>query len=264
MKRLTGIFLYLFCLVFLLSGCQHEEETDSSLQNTEHILFGYPSTDGILLYRQGYALCHDNEKKVADWVSYHLVDDYLVKNAGRTDDFRPDPELPEGERSELKDYRGSGYDRGHLAPAGDMTRSEEIMSESFLLSNMAPQVGIGFNRGIWRQLESKVREWAEDRRNLYVITGPIYAEEDYETIGPNNVAVPTHFYKIVVACTETFEDLDAIAFVLPNEKISSSPLEGFITTIDEVEDSTGLDFMHELDNTIENDLESLEAEMWSP
>ncbi len=262
MSSFKKILLCLFFSVFLLSGCIQNDNADISSDVNEHILFGFPSTEGTVLYRQGYVLCHDNEKKVADWVSYHLTDGYLIKRTGRTDDFRPDPNLPEGQRSELKDYRGSGYDRGHLAPAGDMTRSEEIMSESFLLSNMAPQVGIGFNRGIWRQLESKVRGWAEDRRNLYIITGPIYAEEDYETIGPNNVAVPTHFYKIVVSCTETYEDIDAIAFILPNEKISSSPLEGFITTIDEVEDSTGLDFLHELEDAIENDLESLVAEMW--
>lgn len=266
MNKFRNIFLCLLLSVFLLSGCLPKEEAGSSSperdESTEHILFGCPGTDGTMLYRKGYVLAHDNDKKVAIWVSYHLKDTYLVRNTGRTDDFRPDPDLPEGQRSELVDYRRSGYDRGHLAPAGDMTRSEEIMSESFLLSNMAPQVGVGFNRGIWRELESMVRDWARDRRNLYVITGPIYADEEYETIGPNNVAVPTHFYKIVVSCTESYEDLDAIAFILPNERTSSSLLETFITTIDNVEDLTSLDFMHELDDTIENDLESMEAEMW--
>lgn len=251
-------FLLIILIFLILAGCEPQQTATTN----EHIIFGYPSTDGTILYRQGYVLCHDNDKKVADWISYHLTDKYLVKNVSRTDDFRADPDLPEGGRSELEDYRGSGYDRGHLAPAGDMTRNREVMSESFLLSNMAPQIGPSFNRGIWKTLESKVRKWAEERKNIYIITGPIYSDEDYEIIGPNKVAVPAHFYKIVVSGTKAGEDLDAIAFILPNEKNPSSALPGFIASIDEVEGSTGLDFLNELDDTIEDELESLKAEMW--
>ena len=263
-------FMVLFLLNFLVCGCasvdnnikvHYDYNTNTASENDygEHILKGYPSTDGTILSREGYVLCHDNQKKVADWVSYHLTDEYLVKNVERTDDFRADQELPVVQRSELEDYKGSGYDRGHLAPAGDMTRNHTTMSESFLLSNMAPQIGAGFNRGIWRALETKVRKWAEEKKNLYVITGPVY-EDKIGTIGENNVEIPSHFYKIVISQQEP--EVDAIAFILPNEKNPTSMLPQFITTIDNIEEKTGLDFLNEMEDSIEDVVESRKAEMW--
>lgn len=202
---------------------------------------------------------------MADWASYHLTDEYLKGSVPRSDDFRPDPDLEKSKRSELIDYSGSGYDRGHLVPAADMARSAQTMSESFLLSNMAPQMGPGFNRGIWKGLEEKVRDWALERNNLYIMTGPLYLDGEgnrirdssrLTTIGPNRVAVPTHFYKIIVSVGSTPEDLDAIAFILPNRGNPSDFLPRFITSIDEIEGLTGLDFMHELEDTIESEAES--------
>jgi len=149
MKRsCLSIFSLILFLAFFISGCvtiQQPPIASSPPQRYgEHILYGYPGTEGILLYRKGYTLDHDNKKKVASWVSYHLVDSYLVQNVPRSDDFRPDPDLPKGQRSELKDYDKSGYDRGHLVPAEDMRRDRQTESETFLLSNMAPQIGAGF------------------------------------------------------------------------------------------------------------------------
>ena len=116
---------------------------------------------------------------------------------------QPDAELPTGERSELADYRGSGYDRGHMAPAEDFDRSREAMSTSFLLSNMAPQVP-GMNRGRWAQREAAVRELAAEC-DLWVFTGPLFVENDpVEEIGASGVFVPTHFYKAVLCVGEAF------------------------------------------------------------
>lgn len=259
-------FLLILFLVSLLSGCATVQRPSRisfpSQRYGEHILYGYPGTKGILLYRKGYVLDYDNSKKVASWISYHLTDAYLVKNAPRTNDFRPDPDLPKGQRSELIDYKNSGYDKGHLAPAEDMRRDRETESETFLLSNIAPQVGIGFNRAIWKELESMVRTWAKDRRNIYVITGPIYNGLDQKTIGPNKVVVPTHFYKIIISSTKTGQGLDAIAFIIPNKKNPNGILPQFIATIDEIENETCLDFLRELDDTLEETIESKKAVMW--
>lgn len=206
---------------------------------------------------------------MADWASYHLTDEYLKEAAPRADDFRPDPDLGKDKRSELVDYAGSGYDRGHLVPARDMARSAQTMLESFLLSNMAPQVGPGFNRGIWRHLEEKVREWAIERRNVYVMTGPLYLDVSgrritdithLETIGPNKIAIPTHFYKIVVSVGSSLNDLDAIAFILTNASNPSRMLPAFIVSIDEIERLSGLDFMHDLEDSIEVPLEAEKPE----
>jgi endonuclease G len=144
-----------------------------------------------------------------------------------------------------------------------MARDAQVMSESFLLSNMTPQVGIGFNRGIWKKLEEKVRDWVRQRKNIYVFTGPIFSDPNhYNTIGSNRVAIPTHFYKIVVSCTESGDNLDAIAFILPNQKNPNEKLPDFITSIDEIEKVTGLDFMAELDSNTQARLEAKKAKMW--
>jgi len=268
-KKWHKLFPCLFITLFLFSGCVSSAKYSTLSLHTkraddnEHILFGYPGHERIILYRKGYVLGYNPEKKLADWVSYHFTDIYCVRNVGRTEDFRPDPDLLSGQRAELEDYKGSGYDRGHLAPAADMARDVQTMSESFLLSNMTPQVGVSFNRGIWKKLEEKVRDWVLQRKNIYVFTGPIFSDpRHYNTIGPNKVAVPTHFYKIIVSCTETGEDIDAMAFILPNQKNPDNKLPQFITTINEIEKLTGLDFMHELDDNIEGKLESKKARMW--
>ncbi len=273
MRKLYKFSLWVFILLFLVSGCASSSKLTSKstlisshtkrVDKSEHILFGYPGHEKIILYRRGYVLGYNPEKKIADWVSYHFTDIYCVKNVGRTNDFRTDPDLPVGQRAELEDYKGSGYDRGHLAPAADMARDAQTMSESFLLSNMTPQVGVGFNRGIWKKLEEKVRDWVQQRKNMYIFTGPIFSDpKHYNTIGSNKVAIPTHFYKIVVSCTETGDNFDAIAFILPNQKNPDDMLPEFITSIDEIEKLTGLDFMAELDLDTQAKLEAKKASMW--
>ncbi len=104
----------------------------------EHIRYGAPSHDGIILCRAGYVLSYNAQNKVADWVAYHLTAERLTGQIARTNDFREDPDLPAAVRSQNQDYRGSRFARGHLAPAGSMVWSVQAMSESFLLSNMAP------------------------------------------------------------------------------------------------------------------------------
>ena len=246
--------------------------SEKTNEENENIIYGFPSTNCHILVRVGYDLCYNDKTKVADWTSYHLTDQYLFKHLPRTEDFRPDPDIPKGKRSELIDYRGSGFDRGHLVPAGDMGRSSQTMSESFLLTNMAPQVGPGFNRGIWKHLEEKVRHWAMERKNIYVFSGPLYLDENgnkittssnLQTIGPEKVWVPTHFYKVIVSVGSNYEVLDAIAFILPNKGNASRTLAAFITSIDEVERLSGLDFMPDLEDTIELQLEAQKhANIW--
>ncbi len=266
---LLNISVFLVFISAMLCGCAKAGSNVTKVKPLpvkvnygEHVLYGYPCTSCVILNRKGYTLCYNNNRKVADWASYHLVDTYLADNVPRTDDFRADPDLPRGKRSELSDYKGSGYDRGHLVPAEDMRRDLQTESETFLLSNMSPQVGVGFNQGIWKELEAKVRNWAEQRKNIYVITGPIYDGKNIKTIGKDNVSVPTSFYKIIVSCDSAGSNLDTIAFILPNAKNPAKLMPVFITSIDEVEKRTGLDFLRDLDGRIENKLEVKKAQMW--
>ena len=113
-----------------------------------------------------YTLSFSKKDEQAEWVAYLLTRSMLTGQSERGNNFRPDPEVPSGS-AQLADYSKSGYDRGHLCPAGDMTFNAQAMSETFYLSNMSPQVP-AFNRGIWKSLESLVREWAAKEDSIYV------------------------------------------------------------------------------------------------
>lgn len=193
--------------------------------------------DFTILCRTEYVLSHNTARRVPDWVFERLTLEDFEGTAKRKENFKEDAALAFGSRSELTDYAGSGFDRGHMAPAADMKSSQDAMDESFLLSNMAPQIGIGFNRHIWAHLEDRVRVWTERREDLVVITGPIYGGT--KTIGASKVAVPVQFYKIVYEPARN----RAIALVLPNKKIGGNDLEPFVTSIDAVEEVTGLNFL---------------------
>jgi len=135
----------------------------------EHSYGGWPvGAEGTPLCREGYAVLHDDARRVPAWSAYRLTALKATACLDRTDNFRPDENVPTSGRAQLADYRGSGYDRGHIVPAGNMQWSPKAMSESLLLSNMAPQLG-SFNRGIWKQLETRVRIWARDRGELIVV-----------------------------------------------------------------------------------------------
>ncbi|MCR5725505.1 MAG: DNA/RNA non-specific endonuclease [Treponema sp.] len=212
-----------------------------------------------------YALCYRESYELAEWSAYCLERAELEKNAGRSNDFRPDPEISTGS-AELSDYRGSGYDRGHLAPAADFAYSAQAMSETFYMSNMTPQAP-AFNRGIWQQLEMQVRLWAKKYGRAYVATGPILSspQESYDTIGDNAVVVPRAFYKVVLvplyadeedeSTPETAADVASFAFIIPNEKCDAAFYD-YAVSVDEVEVRTGIDFFWLLDDDIENRVEA--------
>lgn len=243
----AGVLLFLATQLAALAG---------PLDNcAEYTRYGIPGDKGDLLCRTGYALAHNPQRKTPDWVAEHLTREKAIKSLPRSDDFRPDPDLEPGARAELKDYKGSGYARGHMAPAADMRWSKDAMSESFLLSNMAPQIGPGMNSGIWSRLEDRVREWAIKRGALYIYTGPIYAQEDPKTIGPGKVAVPTHLYKIVFDPVR----VEAIAFIMENKSLKTADMPKYIETIDEIEEKTGLDFLSTLSDDVQKLVEAKKA-----
>ena len=175
----------------------------------------------------------------------------------RTDDFRRDRAVTTGAAT-LADYRRSGYDRGHLAPAAGMAWSEEVMSESFYLSNMSPQ-DPGFNRGIWRQLEARVRDWADLHGEVFVVTGPVL-ESELPTIGPSGVSVPAYYYKVVVDLRPP--GVEGIGFILPNGSANQS-IGRYAVSIDSVEAFTGIDFFPVVAYSVEEEIEgNILGEHW--
>ena len=219
-----------------------------------------PLSDGNLQVRHtsGFILAYSEPHEQAAWVAYELTAQEVTGGVGRTDNFRSDHEIGTGSAS-LVDYKGSGYDRGHLAPAGDMKWSLTAMDESFFMSNISPQVP-GFNRGIWKKLESTVRVWAGEYKKIYIVTGPVLTKR-YPSIGKNNVSVPEFFYKVILDYQKP--ELKAIGFVLPNKK-SKNMVQDYSMSVDEVEDITGINFFHSLDDAVEDSLESFyDIGQWS-
>ncbi|ANQ48195.1 DNA/RNA non-specific endonuclease [Flammeovirga sp. MY04] len=198
-----------------------------------------------------YTIGYNEQHEQAAWVAYELTKQELFKAANRSNDFRSDHKV-DTYSADLSDYKGSGYDRGHLAPAADMSFNSDAMSESFYLSNMSPQIA-EFNRGIWKNLEEQFRVWAYDLKNMYIITGPIL-EDGLPTIGSNQVSVPKYYYKLALHVDEKNNTYEGICFIIPN-KGSSTPLKEYIVTIDALEEMTGMNFFSAVADSIEDKFE---------
>ena len=245
---LVLVVLWIITLIFAPKEVAYQSGSTTYIEDLE-----LPANSEALPITRhtGYSLLYDEDYEQPLWVAYHLTQEELYGTSSRKDNFRSDPSIT-SESATLSDYKGSGYDRGHLIPAADLSWSEEAMSGSFYLSNMSPQEP-DFNRGIWSSLEATVRNFADTEREIYVVTGPILTDGPYETIGKSKVAVPKHYYKVILDYAEP--DFKAIGFVLPN-KGSSERLESFATTVNEVEQLTNLDFFPKLPDTIKEKLEA--------
>ncbi len=217
----------------------------------DHLKLGVPGKADTIIDRPGYALGYIEYHEQPALVVYHFTkEEAVTKAVKRSDDFREDPEIPTGSAT-LADYRRSGYDRGHLAPAADMAFSVRTMSDSFYMSNMSPQKP-AFNRGIWKNLEAQVRYFAITEKDIYVVTGPVLPKTKTVTIGGNRVTVPTHYYKVIYDRTPPEK---MIGFILPNDG-SERPLQDFAVTVDAVEAATGLDFFSTIPQPKQEQLES--------
>jgi endonuclease G len=193
-------------------------------------------TDTIRSYL-GFDLGYNERYEQASWVTYVLTREEIEGgHVDRTDDFRADTTISTGS-AQLADFRGSGFDRGHLAPAADMKWSQQAMSESFLLTNMSPQ-NPSFNRGIWRRLEEQVRRWAVEKDSILVICGPVLQEID-SFIGENQVGIPPAYFKVLADLSPPGHSM--IAFLLPNDRSDRDPIH-FAVTVDSLEQVTGYDF----------------------
>lgn len=233
-------------------------KNDSLKFISENYLPAFSKKDQIIKHT-AFTLCYSEPHEQAKWVAYKLTADMCNNNGEeRTNNFREDP-LVKTKSALPEDYKKSGYDRGHLCPAGDMGWSEQTMSESFYMSNMSPQVP-AFNRGIWKYLETDVREWAKQNVEIIVVTAGVL-QDSLPVIGSvNKVAVPKYYYKVIL--DYTLPEIKAIGFVLPNEGSKQSVFD-YAVTVDSVEHLTGIDFFPALPDSIENYLEShINVKLW--
>ena len=228
----------------------------SSTQKTLEI--PYYSKNEDIVKHFAYTLSFDTIHKQSVWIAYELTKDELVKNVKRKNKFIVDT-LVAGKTAKNADYRKSGYDRGHLAPAADMVWNKTAMTESFLYSNICPQLP-RFNRGIWKKLESKVRTWAKKYNNIYIATGPVFVSDSDSTIGKDKIPIPSYFYKTILVYNDTLKQ--AIGFVFPHKNIKGNIFD-FAVSVDSVESFTNIDFYHSLPNSDEKQLEMIfDLDFW--
>lgn len=201
-----------------------------------HLEIPKTTPSDVIITHSGFSLSFSTDYLQSKWVAYELTREETQGGFDRANKFKPDPDIKAGNAKD-KDYAKSGYDKGHLAPAADMAWSEQSMAESFYYSNISPQES-GFNRGIWKRLEEQVREWAVDNEAVYIVVGPVLSK-GLNTIGPDKVAVPKYFYKVVLDYRTP--GLKGIGFIFSNTS-SSENLQSYAVTIDSVQKFTGIDF----------------------
>ena len=254
-NRLIYTILLIVCIVgfwvfenFYTPGSYSSPEDDHLRTRVPEYIIP-TSTDGELVRHDHFMLSYKEAFEQAEWVSYVLLKEHLTYDDRERPDFIEDPYI--GTKSaDWRNYRGSGFDRGHLCPAGDRRFSEQAYRETFYTSNITPQQR-EFNGGIWNELEQQVRIWAKKHGELFVITAGIL-EPGLHTIGDEDVGVPERFYKIVARGTP--DDLKILGFIMPGD-INAGRLSDFVVPVDAIEQATGIDFFRELPNDIEAKLE---------
>ncbi|CAM0137475.1 unnamed protein product [Umbelopsis sp. WA50703] len=232
-----------------------------SRNTSESILqWGHPGPISDDLHRDAYMANYNRRDRLPNWVAEHLDIFALTAGAGVNRSksvFKADRDIPTMFRAQLKDYISSGFDRGHQAPAADAVFTQEALDQTFLLTNMAPQIGVGFNRQYWAYVEGFVRDLVGPYNDVWVWTGPLFLPQKgednkfymkYQLLGnPPNVAVPTHFYKIILAQkNQTDTTYSTAAFLLPNQAIpTTTHLSQFKVAKELIERASGLTFLTE-------------------
>lgn len=213
-----------------------------------------------VIKHEGYTVSYNSEYRIANWVAYELTaTEAKSKKTERSNKFVSDPQV-KGATAMNEDYTRSGYDRGHLAPAGDMKWSAKVMRESFYLSNICPQKP-KLNRGIWKDLEEQCRLWALDNGSLLIVTGPVITG-DMKRLGKNKVAIPKSFYKVL--CYYTEKGYKGIGFLFENRDYKDNSLKSMVIPIDSVEKVTGIDFFPSIPDDQEKEMEAtVDWSSWS-
>ncbi len=290
----------------------HESPIEAHAAAT-HLALGAPR-GAVQLTNEGYVVGYDPRLRIPAWTQYRLTSEDLAIDRARSDDFREDARTAAPGRATLIDYEvGASWDlwedlglapappanqpnyaRGHLTPARDMARTDEIERSSYLLSNMAPQVHRAYNSGTWSALELRVRQWAQARGALTIITGPVFLSSPrvltpaidegdrldvagaqvvlgqppterqviYNVVGPGEIAVPTAFFKIVVDHQDS-ERIEALAFLVPHYGKTGRDLADLLVSVDEIERLTGLDVLPALPDEVEDRVErDVASRLW--
>jgi len=210
-----------------------------------------------IIKKKSYIVSYNKETKNPNWVAWHLTSEHTDGTIGRNNSFYEDEDV-QTPRANNEDYRGSGWSRGHMCPAGDNKWDAEAMRQSFSLINVCPQ-DASLNSGLWNSMEIECRNWARRFNDLYIVCGPVFYKSEHEQIGSNKISVPEAFFKVVLCLNGKPKGL---GIVVKNDAGASKKNLSF-NSIDEVERITGIDFFPILPDGLEKEVEStLDMELW--
>lgn len=254
MKLLVKHLILTLCLSFLSYSCmggKRVPQTAIAKQSDMPSLVSAIANE-ILINHLGYIASYNSIAKIPNWVAYELTKEETLGIVKRDNGFYPDPDL-NADQATFDDYRNNdGWDKGHMAPAGDMKWSSQAMHESCYYTNICPQ-NHNLNNGDWKILEEKCRTWAQKFGNIFIVCGPTIGEMKSGTLGANQVVIPDAFFKVILA--KSADKYEGIGFVFEN-KAGHRNLSEYAMSIDNVESITGLDFFSYLPDKIENEMES--------
>lgn len=255
MKKIT-LFIALFftttCLVF------GQSEVKIVLGNPSNAVTDTNQPDNFLLAHRSFILSYNKARGGANWVTWHLSKSDLG-DTDRSNAFAPDTTLPRDWWVKPIDYKGSGYDQGHICPSEDRTDTDANNRETFLMTNMLPQID-RLNRVTWRSLEAYTQKAVRTEGNEAYIYAGCYGVKGRIK---EKITIPTNCFKIVVLLPEGKNDLrridqntTVIAVNMPNDREIKNSWKSYVTTVDEVEELTGYNFLSTLPDDIEAIVES--------
>jgi endonuclease G len=262
-KNFRSVFSFGIIIVLIfesLSASVLSPDNSKNEKRSQSTSFDYlpSSTTNQIIKHDYFALSYSEKHEQAEWVAYELKKGYVRNSNFKRPYFIEDSKVKTGS-ADWRNYKKSGYDKGHLCPAGDMEFAINAYNDTFFTSNISPQIH-DFNGGIWNRLEQKTRYWATKYDGVYVITGGVL-NSSLKTIGKEEVSVPNYFYKILL--DNSNGQYKMIAFLVPSKK-SDKPIYDFVVSVDRIEKMTGIDFFPKLNDKIENSLEkSIDYKAWS-
>lgn len=252
--------LYVLCVIFLTVGCIPSRPrtavvSQNKSNNGVNIQYELPAiiNKSTIVVHTGYTSSFNSTLLIPDWVAYELTATELNGQVSRPSNspFQPDPDF-KGIQPERTDYSRSGWDKGHLAPCADMKWSEQAMFESFYFTNVCPQ-NHDFNEKDWQKLENKARNIARKKGSLYIICGPLVTTNEYGKLGSKGVVIPDYYFKALMYKDNT--GFHSIAYLMPN-KYTGRPVDEFAMSVNDLEKIIGLDLFTQLDDNIEENVES--------
>jgi endonuclease G len=242
-RIVIGVIVAVVCIAMAISYFKRILTEHKQAVAEDPVRTYLPLSRGEVVHHSHFSLSYLEQYEQSEWVAYTLEKERLeLPRAERKDWFEEDKKISTGSAT-YADYKGSGYNRGHLVPAADMAFDKQVMQETFQMSNISPQLK-AFNNGVWKELEENVRSWARENDKLYVVTGPILDSTLVRYIGKTSkITVPEHFYKVILDYHGT--EKKAIGFIIPNE-LSTRRLEDYMVSVDKVEELTGIDFFADM------------------